>query len=265
MLSKMRFQNRYWDNLVTDTGNVGIGTTGPGYKLHVVTDIADWGMRIFNDGNNVNRYGISIAVGTDDNSGTNYHIGFDDGDGTDLGYISSSSGTVTYGAFTANHDVSIPEGHNEKGYPYGTLLCIISTGTEKNMTRKITYNTTACNEPYAKNVIGAYAGKYDKEKNLHQVYILGDGHILVNSENGNIEVGDLITTSSTIGIGMKATKSGIAIGIAQESYNFAGNESKLIAVQYGVRHYTSDSETQQLRMENEELKQRLMKLEAKVK
>ena len=133
------------------------------------------------------------------------------------------------------------------------------------MTRKITYNTTACNEPYAKNVIGAYAGKYDKEKNLHQVYILGDGHILVNSENGNIEVGDLITTSSTIGIGMKATKSGIVIGIAQESYNFAGNEVKLIAVQYGVRHYTSDSETQQLRMENEELKQRLMKLEAKVK
>ena len=249
--------------LSLNAGNVGIGTTGPGYKLDVVTDIADWGMRIFNDGNNANRQGLKITVGTDDNSGTNYHVNFEDGDETDLGYISSSGGTVTYGAFTANHDVSVPEEFNVSGYPYGTLMCIKSLNIINQ--RGIQYNVEACNQVYAKNVLGAYAGKYQDKPNLHQVYVLGDGHVLVNGESGNIKTGDPITTSSTPGIGMKATSSGMVIGIAQENYDFAGNEVKLIAVQYGVRHYTSDSETQQLRMENEELKQRLMKLEAKVK
>ena len=97
------------------------------------------------------------------------------------------------------------------------------------------------------------------------MYILGDGHILVNAEGGNIKVGDAITTSSTAGIGMKATRDGMTIGIAQESYNFAGNETKLIAVQYGLREYHDNARLDALQKENDELRSRLDVLEAKIK
>lgn len=40
----------------------------------------------------------------------------------------------------------------------------------------------------------------------------------VNTQNGPIKVGDLITTSKTAGIGMRATKPGYVIGTAQEKY-----------------------------------------------
>lgn len=41
----------------------------------------------------------------------------------------------------------------------------------------------------------------------------------VNTSNGPIKVGDLITTSTTPGVGMKADKPGYVIGTAQENYD----------------------------------------------
>ena len=44
-------------------------------------------------------------------------------------------------------------------------------------------------------MLGAYASKYSVTardagtSNLHQVYVLGDGHILCNREKGNIAIG----------------------------------------------------------------------------
>ena len=77
-----------------------------------------------------------------------------------------------------------------------------------------------------------------ENENLHQVYVLGDGHILCNSEKGDISVGDGITSSSTDGQGMKADKMCMIIGMAQEDVSFSGDESKLVAVQYGLQQFT---------------------------
>ena len=44
----------------------------------------------------------------------------------------------------------------------------------------------------------------------------GVTYVKYNSENGQIKKGDLITSSSTPGEGMKATQSGMVIGIALE-------------------------------------------------
>ena len=74
--------------------------------------------------------------------------------------------------------------------------------------------------------------------NEHQVNVLGDGHILCNNEKGNISIGDGITSSSTAGEGMKADKTCMIIGIAQEDVTFSNNDAKLVAVQYGVRQFT---------------------------
>jgi hypothetical protein len=212
-----------------------LSLAGNGQATFTANNNNSFAVIAFNDGNTSTRGGLLTQSGADDASGTNVAIRISDGDQTTQGDITFTSGTVTYGAFTANHDVKLPESDNGAGYPYGTLVCIENIYLKNNLERGIEYNVEKCSGSYANNVLGAYAGKRTDEANLHQVYILGDGHILVNGENGNIKIGDPIVTSSTEGVGMKGTDIGIAIGIAQEDYEFSSQEeTKLIAVQYGI-------------------------------
>jgi len=233
------------------------------------------------EGNNANRYGIIIEYGADDNhSSTATAITFNDGDGTTQGSITSTNGTVNYGAFTANHDCYLPDADKQTGYPYGTLLeCIGTTykksvGTGTTLERGIQYNVQKTSSKGTNAVMGAYANRYSTfyehgdtlpvyedgdtipegkkigdekkvigdekvvDKPLHQVYILGDGHILCNNSGGNISIGDFIIASATAGIGMKADASGMACGIARENISFSSSsETKLVAVEYGLRQY----------------------------
>ena len=207
-----------------------------------------YGLTVFNDGNNANRYGILVKAGQDSGSGT--LMTFQDGDGTEVGDISFSGGTTSYGAFTAFHPAVLPESDDSNGYPYGTLVEIVSikhktNSKGENLEKSIVYNVQPSSSAYAKNVLGAYSEKIFNEQNdgveresLHQIWILGDGHILCNGEKGNISIGDGITTSSVDGQGMKADKLCMAIGIAQENISFSGDESKLVAVQYGLKQFT---------------------------
>ena len=207
--------------------------------------------RIENQGNNNDRYGIRIQCGKDDSSGTNYAIGFGDGNNTDQGYITFSGGTVTYGAFTAHHPCIVPDSENpsdsSNAYPYGTLLETISIEyTQKDgadTERGIRYKVQKTQSANSKKVLGAYGssmnGGPSGQTNEHQALVLGDGHILVNNAGGNIEVGDGICSSATAGIGQKATANpSMIIGIAQEAVTFTGTETKLVAVQYGLQQFT---------------------------
>ena len=80
-----------------------------------------------NDGNNVNKKGLKIQYGDDGGSGTSTAVGFFDGDGTSIGSITSTGGTVTYGPFTGGHYAALPEGVSS--YEYGTVVKIHSTFT----------------------------------------------------------------------------------------------------------------------------------------
>ncbi|MGE5042114.1 MAG: hypothetical protein ACM3IJ_04395, partial [Candidatus Levyibacteriota bacterium] len=51
------------------------------------------------------------------------------------------------------------------------------------------------------------------------VALSGRVPVKVNNENGEIRVGDPITSSSTPGVGMKATRSGVIVGIAQQDFS----------------------------------------------
>jgi len=218
-----------------------------GHILHSCAAQGDWGLKTQNIGNNSLNYGISILCGTDAATGTNYAVEFLDGDGTAQGYITFTSGTVTYGAFTAHHPCILPEADNEAGYPYGTLLETTSIEyTQKdghNTERGILYNVRKTQAANSRAVLGAYGssmnGGPNGETNRHQALVLGDGHILCNNFGGNIKVGDGICSSATPGIGQKATATpSMAIGIAQEDVTFAADEEvKLVAVQYGVRQF----------------------------
>jgi len=179
-------------------------------------------------------------------------IGFTDGDFSPIGTVTSSGGTVTYGAFTAMHPCIIPNADNDpssgdNAYPYGTLLETVSLSyTQKNganTERGLLYNVQKSQSANSKKVLGAYGssvnGGPENETNMHQALILGDGHIICNNSGGNIEVGDGICTSAVEGIGMKATVNpSLVIGIAQENVTFSGSETKLVAVQYGLEQFT---------------------------
>jgi len=84
--------------VISNTGNVGIGTTAPDTKLQVVGDIEDYTGAFINDGNLANRSGLLIQGGLDDNTitETSTLIGFKDGDGTNIGSITFGSSAVSY-------------------------------------------------------------------------------------------------------------------------------------------------------------------------
>lgn len=240
------------ESLRVHSTGCGINTTSTTAGLYVQDDRAGYAAIFDNNGNAATRTGIRIICGTNDASGTNTAIAIDDGDGTNQGNVTFTLGTVSYGAFTANHDCIIPSYSEE--IPYGSLITVNQILYKTNINgveteRGILYESGISTSPYAKNLLGAYSNPYDLSASVqqgsnlpvHQVLVLGDGHIRCCGENGNIKIGDGITSSSVEGVGMKMDKIGIVIGIAQENVEFVGDEIKLVAVQYGLHQYIPDN------------------------
>ena len=242
-------------NLTTlDAAYARFYVQGNGFTRVSANNASGYAFKVAHDGDNSNRYGIAIQTGSDTGSGTNYLLGFQDGDGNSIGSITFSGGTVSYNPFTASHPCIVPNSDNDKNstanaYPYGTLLEVISISyTQKDgadSERGILYNVQKSSSAKSKAVIGAYSSSMNGssldentvETNKHLVHVLGDGHILCNNENGNIAVGDYICTSSTSGEGMKATSICATIGIARETITFKDSKAVLVAVEYGYRQF----------------------------
>jgi hypothetical protein len=208
-------------------------------------------IKVENQGNNNDRDGILIQCGKDDSSGTNVALEVKDGNGTTQGHLLFTNGTLSLDPFTAAHPCIVPDADNPSddsmAYPYGTLLETTDIEYKKNpdgssTERGIIYKVQKTQTANSKKVLGAYSGSMnnrpDNGPNMHHVYVLGDGHILVNNAGGNIEVGDGICSSATAGLGQKATANpSMIIGIAQEAVTFTGTETKLVAVQYGLQQF----------------------------
>lgn len=74
----------------------------------------------------------------------------------------------------------------------------------------------------------------------YPVIASGNALVLVSTVNGPIRKGDLITTSSKKGIGMKATKSGYVLGSALEDFESDDqNTVKKINVSINIHYYAS--------------------------
>ena len=96
--------------------------------------------------------------------------------------------------------------------------------------------------PYDMSIIGVVAlnaavsieanSQNDKIKR-YPVVSSGISKILVSSINGPIAKGDAITSSPIPGVGMKATKSGFIVGIAQESFT-SGDTKQLKPIQANI-------------------------------
>jgi len=68
---------------------------------------------------------------------------------------------------------------------------------------------------------------------LHHVVYAGDSLVLVSTSNGEIKKFDLITSSNTPGVGIKATRNGYVLGAALEDYS--SDSPGLIAVNINPR------------------------------
>ena len=190
---------------INDTG-VGIGHSDASWRLRVYDNRASNFCAFFqNDGNSSNRHGIAIQNGSDDGDGTNTAIQFKDGDGGNVGHISFSGGTVSYGAFTGDHYVRFTD-NSILDMEYGTIIKIDRTSSPKMKSVQYWVSTSTISQEKA--VLGVYNTHMrdvpeEEERDMHSIFCLGDGHILICSEGGDIEIGDYICSSNTEGHGMK--------------------------------------------------------------
>jgi len=97
------------------------------------------------------------------------------------------------------------------------------------------------NKSYDEYMVGVYyknnkTGENNALMISNPVSSVGITYVKYNSENGTINKGDLITSSSEPGVGMKATKSGMMVGIALEDATAPSGLIKIrICVQYVVQ------------------------------
>lgn len=153
--------------------------------------------------------------------------------------------------FTGVHQVLVKE-----NYTLGDIMCDIQLISSNGFSNTIFYveESTGANQP----ALGVYTGQRDwgsdskpyalqtltpeeyaqiiAEYNLADVNAVGEGQINVCGENGNINAGDLIVTSSMAGKGMKQADDivrSITVAKARESVIFNGaTDVKTIACIY---------------------------------
>ena len=211
-----------------------------------------------NDGNNNNRYCLSLKSGKDDASGTNYLIYFRDGDGTARGSITVSGATVSYNPFTGCHQAYLLDADSKTAnkietdlsdtphYSYGSIMVLIksevttlSGSTDPNLQPEHYVVTSSIHQD--KRVYGVYFGSMGTNEdyiNQHQIASLGDGVVLVSNQNGNIENGDYITTASgSGGYGCKQNDDllhnyTVAKSLEDVDWSTEPSSSKLIACTY---------------------------------
>lgn len=224
---------------ITAAGRVGFGTSNPEdgidstYAMYA-SQGDSYCLKLHNDGDSNSRRGLYIACGSDDSLGTNYAVAFADGNDTWQGSIKFTGGTTSYMAFTAAHSAEVPEGHT---YTYGTVMCVASAVSND---RSIVYNVTQSTSAMQTSVIGCYSddnGGAVGPPARHSVCAVGDGHILVCSEGGNIGIGDFICSSDTAGHGMKQSGGSmmnytVAKAFEVVDWSTEGSTTKLIACTY---------------------------------
>ena len=87
--------------------------------------------------------------------------------------------------------------------------------------------------PYQENMVGVATGNNNPQKKSDILIKEGIAIVKITNENGIIKKGDFITSSSIKGLGMKAIKSGMVIGVALEDEELNSGQVKIrVLIQY---------------------------------
>ncbi len=182
------------NGLIVD-GNVGIGWTSPNAALDVNGNIRDQGQKaatgtpyICIDTNGQLTKSAAVCSGTDV---VEYYPFTDDVDEGDLVSTSSISNPVS-------------------DLPYSPYL------GQKSQTKYDSAVIGIRSSIHEEDVSG---GAKKKADNYHLLALAGRVPVKVSSENGPIQIGDYLTSSSVPGVAMKATRPGPTIGKALQAYD----------------------------------------------
>lgn len=231
--------NLFWDN---NNKRLGIGTILPSFRLSVEdskdsTPIS----QIYNTDAGTDADGLSIKLGNTSGSAvdnSNHFINFET---VGLGEVGSIRGNGSNGIQVVNGSFAdwaeyFDKDQNEQ-IPFGSIVCIRNDG-----------KTTACDD-YENKIIGVasehptvIAGKNKGDLSI-AVGLTGIVKVFVSNENGSIKPGDLITSSASSGIGIKASDKGMIVGRALESYESINeNEVGSILVVLQISQYNPEYE-----------------------
>jgi len=178
-------------------GNVGIGTTGPESKLQVT--------------------GGGLCVGSDASCNTNNNV---------EGHV--------YASQTAMETYDVAENFPTKqNFTEGEVLVLDPENPVFVKSSTKPYDSLVAGvvslEPGV--LLGGFKGEQFKNQTQAAVALAGRVPVKVTTKNGNIGIGDLLTTSDIPGIAMKCDencKLGTIIGKALE--NFTGKEGKIMVL-----------------------------------
>ena len=114
-----------------------------------------------------------------------------------------------------------------KNFDYGTILISVTEESNNGDEYDISSRT------YQEGIVGIATGNNNPVKRDDRIVFSGVAEVKINRENGLIKKGDPITSSSEPGVGMKATESGMILGIALEDAGESGDLLKIrLSIQY---------------------------------
>jgi len=237
------------------TGNIGIGTTSPLWKLQVSDSQAGTASAMI-ENTYQNTAGTGPCVpGTTCHVGLNIRLGNTSGGnmGTQAGFsdrfinfmignskivgkirgnnVAGNGNSVVYDQAGGDYAEWFRKEDVNEDLPVNTLVCFTKEGNG---------GITKCdstNNAIVGIISGTYGSVgnsgYEDDPSYIVVGMIGQLPVFVSTANGEIKAGDALTFSSDPGVAVKATSAGNILGHALEGYNSNGTGSVKVYLQTG--------------------------------
>lgn len=224
----------FWD---ASAKRLGLGTNSPTFRLDVRDSLATGAAaQIYNTDTSGTAVGLNVKLGNTTTNAlptANHFINFET---VGIGLAGSIRGNGSNGIQIQNSAVADFAEYFKKdshqNISYGSIVCLNPSG-----------NVFPCDKENGK-IVGiasehpAFIGGKDLGNGSIEVGLTGLVKTIVSTKNGLIEPGDIITSSTATGVGVKATKAGMVVGRALEGYtNSDPNARGTIMVSVHVSWY----------------------------